>query len=132
MGRFVPSRVGEGRSRRSRPPKSLSCQVSTLRAPVTFAHPLVTVEGRPVAGYVKVVDPVAKSVSTLYQASLSHFRSLDVNEDNGNVLVCRCDVNGDLFEFDMVHRTLRTVKSGFCGLNGVDVEPAGREEGRTS
>jgi hypothetical protein len=76
------------------------------------------------AGYVKVVDPVAKSVSTLYQASLSHFRSLDVNEDNGNVLVCRWDVSGDLFEFDMVHRTLRTIKSGFYGLNGVDVEPA--------
>jgi len=76
------------------------------------------------SGFVKLLDPTTKTVSTLYQGSISHFRASALNEDNGNLLICRWDASGDLLEFDMANHTLRTIRSGFYGLDGVDVVPA--------
>jgi len=79
------------------------------------------------AGYVKVLDPVTKSVTTLYSTTAYHYRDASFNQDNGKFLVCRWSTSGELLEFDISNPssvTLRTVRAGFYGLNGVDVEPA--------
>jgi len=75
--------------------------------------------------YLRVVDPVNKTYSSLYTASPSsgYYYSVRQNQDNGNLLVTQAFGN-ELLEFEWGSNTMRTVRTGLGTTNAIDVEPA--------
>jgi len=75
--------------------------------------------------YLRVVDPVQKTYSSLYTANPSqgYYYSVRQNPDNGNLLVTQAFGN-ELLEYDWGSNTMRTVRTGLGTTNAIDVEPA--------
>jgi hypothetical protein len=75
--------------------------------------------------YLRVVDPIKKTYSSLYTANPSkgYYYSVRQNQDNGNLLVTQAFGN-ELLELDWGSNTLRTVRTGLGTTNAIDVHPA--------
>ena len=75
--------------------------------------------------YLRVVDTVAKTYTSLYTANPSsgYYYAVRQNPDNGNLLVTQAFGN-ELLEYDWGSNTMQTVRTGLGTTNGIDVDPA--------